>query len=465
MTAQVASKTASLAAALLITSGGWFSSAAWAQAQEDGLIGGARFTADVSLGLRYEAEEDDETETRFGNTFTLGVFSITRNQRFAFQVGAFAGWDDLEDSAFDVTNPRIGLDYAIFNRGYELSFDIDYVEAEVGDDDDDDDFDADDLLDDDTGTRETASARVRLITGRDARFGTDTVLGYRQVTYTDVTDPDLVDLIGHDLSTTLRFTLDPRIELRFFFGWEETDEEDAVNTLETVTTAGIAGDFLIDRAWRSSARLSFDWTETEIDDGFGGRITTEAEGYTFSNTVTRDMRNGSLAFAGTRRDDDGLAFSSLVVTRALELPGGAAVSAAGGVVIFDDGEARPLLGLAYDHEILRGRTISFDFTQRPGFNDDDETVIRTVAEARYTHDLTRISRMAVTGDLRRVDVIDGVSDDAVVATLGLSYTHDLTRDWSLTAAASREYSYEDGDRTDRTDVISLNLARSFSWRP
>ena len=181
-----------------------------------------------------------------------------------------------------------------------------------------------------------------------------------------------------------------------------------------------------------------------------------------SNTPWPD---GRLVFSLSHEvlEDDEL--TTLTAARSMTLANGAAVSASAGLVAFEDGDVLPAFGLTYSQEILRGRTLTVALRQTGGENDDDEDILRTRFNAVYEQDLTRNSRFAVTGALASVDVQQGSTDDTLAASLGLSYIHDLTDDWALVARADHRITYEDGDRTDRSDVFSLNLERTFSFRP
>lgn len=417
---------------------------------------GPLFTARVSLGYTYEDEEDEPTESYFSNQFDLGVITETRNQTFRFNVGADARLQEI-DSGF--TDPFARLGYSLANRSTAFELDLNWRESDVGDQFLPADFDSDDLILD-GGTQEVHSARLTLETGRDRRFGTTTSLGYRQLDYTDTIDPALVNEITYDASTELRFSLDRRVELTVFADWSERSDDDAVQTVETDIRYGVGLDLLIDRAWTGTVDLAI--TDEEISTT--GGVTVE-DGYEIDLGLIRDLPNGTLQFSLARDDSGGDGFNSFSATRQMELANGAAFSGSLGLVAFDDGDVLPTLGLNYRNEILRGSVLTVGLDQAGGQSDDNDNILRTTLNATLAQELTRTSRLSVTGALAGVETQGGADPDTLAVSFGLAYSHDLTEDWGLFARANTRINYEDGTRTDRENTFSIGLERTFSYRP
>lgn len=418
-------------------------------------------TLGFSSGIFYE-DDDGDVDGFLGLGLNAGVFSETRSQRFSLTAATRAEIDGTE-VAF--ANTLFDLSYAYFTRQTELSFnlgfsefDVDNINTTLGDAFDDDDLSTDD------GTRQVADARVRLITGRTTRFSTNTTLGFRLQEFTGTTDPDLTGTTSYDVGTTLTFVIDPRLTVRGFATIVQTDDDNALNTLETDTRFGANGLLQIDQAWSAFAELAFTQEREEFDGG-GGRIETEDAGFDFALDVTRAMRNGNLAFSYSRDQSEDDQIDTLSVTRELGLANGAQLSASAGVISFETGDVLPLLGLTYQHEFLRGHVIALSLSQSGAQNEDDEDILRSLANARYTHQLTRNSQIAVFGTLASVNPLEGITEDSLNVSFGVSYAHDLTDDWAVVARADRRISFDDGIRTDETDEVSINLERTFSFRP
>lgn len=417
---------------------------------------GPLLTIDLSTGFFYEDNDDAPNESYFGTRLTFGAFTETRSQQFSIDVGALARIDDNNRTDF-ITEPAANLSYALFNRGTRLDVDLGLREADVDDGFLPANFDADDLALDD-GTEETTTARVTLVTGADRRFGTRTSLGFRQREFTDTTNPDLVDQVRLDASTELRFTVDRRVELTVFADIAERTDDDAIDTVETNYSAGLRGELLLDRAWTASFEVASVVEEIETTAGI-----TREDGVDVSATLTRFMPNGTLAFDASYSAIDGVA--ALATRRALTLANGATVSAQLGIFNFDQGGVEPNLGLTYTHEILRGRVVTLNLTQSGSESDDDETLLRTVLNASYRHELTRNGTLSLNAGLADVAVQEGASADTLATTFGVAYRHDLTEDWSLVARADTQVTFEDDVQTDRENTFSINLERTFSFRP
>lgn len=418
---------------------------------------GPLFTLGLSSGLFYEDDDDDGTEAYWG-TFLSGVaFTQTRNQRLRLGVEGLLRFDEVGTTDI-FTEPAVDFDYAVFNRATELALTLNLRESDVNSGFLPADFDGDDLNFDE-GTQRVTNARVQLITGRDTRFGTTTRLAYNQLEYFDTIDPDLNDRVLLTASTELRFSLDRRVELTASARWQQRDEEDALETLETDITYGLGAEILLDRAWTASVDLSA--TSEEVETTLG---TATEDGYRVATTLTRFMPNGRLAFAGSYASLDGV--GTLTATRAMELANGAALTATAGVFMFDGGDVLPNLGLSYRQEILRGQTVSLNLTQLGSQNaDGDETLYRTILNGSYQHALTRNSSLSINGSLASAEVQEGTSDDTLATSFGIAYSQDLTRDWALVARADTRSTFTEGDRTDRENTFSLSLERSFSFRP
>lgn len=417
---------------------------------QDTLIGGALVTLDVGLGYTYEDDDATGTESLFGTRLGLGLVSETRSQRLTFSVGTVA---EIGEGEATLANSDGQLGYAIFNRYTEASIDLSYREADI-----DEEIDPNTLTLT-SGTRETHAAALQLITGRTTRFGTQTVLSYEQLDYVDVTDPDLVTQISLAANTNLRFTVSRTLELQAFGSWREVTTDDTPQEIETSTRFGVGATALLDRAWTGSATLA--WSEIETDDG--GAISTE-DGLDFNLALTRSLANGTLSFSYDQAITTGDTISRFTVTRDMALANGAALTGSVGLVSFE-GDVLPALGLSYDHEFLRGRTLSASLSQEGSINDDDESSFLTQLAVAYRQELTPSSFFATNLTAASSNVVSGASDDSDRFSIGFEYGHALTRDWDLVARADHTRIYEAGIETDQTSTVSLNLERSFSFRP
>lgn len=419
----------------------------------------------VTLGFSsrlFHEDDDGETETTLGFGLNGGVFSETRNQRFSLTASTLAEFGD-DDPEF--TDTLFNLSYAYFTRRTELSanlgfseFDVDSPNTVLGADFEDDDLSTDD------GTRQVSNARLRLVTGRGTRFSTNTTLGFRSEDFAGTIDPNLIPETTVDVGTFWTFVIDPRLTLRSFATVSRTDQDDALNTLETDIRYGLGADVLIDQAWTGDIQFAVTDERVETDAG-GGRSEVSDAGFEFDLGVTRALRNGTLRFSYAHDQSEDDQIDSFTVARALDLANGAALSASGGVISFETGDIFPFLGVNYNHEVLRGHTIALSLEQSGDQNDDDEDILRTQAAATYTYELTPRSQLSLNGRVASIDVLEGVAVDTLNTSFGIRYTHELAQDWAFVARADRRTTFEDGTETNQNTTLSLDLERQFSFRP
>ena len=239
----------------------------------------------------------------------------------------------------------------------------------------------------------------------------------------------------------------------------QEDEDDAVQTSDTDISYGVGIDVLIDRAWTGSLDVAL--TDQEVETTAG---TTQTNGFDITASTTRFLTNGRLTFSARYEEEVGTRLTTVDAFRALELANGTALTGSLGVAVFDNGDVVPTVSFSYAREILRGQSLAFSLTREGGFDDDEDGVLRTVFNANYNHDLTRRSRLGVTAALVGLDERDA-GDTTLAASFGVSYSHDLTADWAVVARADTRQNFIDGDRTDQSNRFSINLERTFSFRP
>jgi len=425
------------------------------QAQELGRLA----TFGLSFGGSFTANDPDPDEDELFSRLSFDLRSETRSQSFRLSAD---GRPAIDDGEFDVDNRGISLDYTRRSRAAELSFGASYREQDA-----DGEFaifdpitlDRVDLIEDD-GTRESLSVNAGLRTGIDAPFGTNTQLSYTGRRFTDTADPDLTDLDTWEISTVLRFEVDPRITLRTSASYRESDEEDLENTRRRTTRLGIGADLALDRLWSAAVDLSYSNIETERDIiGI-----TEQEGGGFSIGLTRQMRAGTLGFSLARDITENGAEDSFRVRRNTELSNGGTLAWSLGLVSFDNGDTAPIASIAYARPTPRGN-FSVDLQQTTSVDTDDRNTVRTVLGVDYSEEINAVSSWSLNGSLASVDVVGLDAEDQLRTEVGVGYTRALTRDWDLSTRLRHRVIYEGGDRDNSASILSFSLERSFSFRP
>lgn len=408
---------------------------------------------DVSAGLSYEDNLNRDGEFEATTGIDVGYFSSTHNQRLTFQTGVTAR---ALENRHDLIDPYLLVSYARFNRDFEISGELSYVRSEIEGDDLDADFDAGDLARQ-VGRREGIGFGLRLVTGRTAPFGTDTELRYAQETFSDgATDEDSTT---HTARSTLRFSIDPRIELSLTGFWEQEETDDVANTVETTRRLTFGTELAIDRAWSASASIGYADIETET---LGGTVSTD--GIEGSLILTRDLPNGGLAFSMDHvLDTDGWR-NSIRVRRTIEMANGDLFDASIGQVFFEEGGSGHLASLDYTRNTRTG-VLSFGVDYSSDLDPTDQLVQRTRLNALMRQDITDDSGWSLDGALARVDHDNPAAVDAMRIDVGLAYLRALSNDWNLAVRVEHQILYQDGGLADRTNVLSLNLERRFSVRP
>ena len=416
---------------------------------------GALLSIDVFAGVQHEDNDPGGSETLALAELGLGYFTSTSNQRLSFSADVTA---ELGEDGFALTDPSLVLSYAVFSRQTELGFDLAYSRTDLDGTPLDPDFDAGDLTPR-AGAREDIDAALTLVTGRADPFGTTTVLSWGRTNFYDgAADPDETT---HGISTALRFTIDPRIVLRLTGEWDRTEEDDAGNTVETVTRFGLEGDLAIDRVWSASLGVGFAELETRT-----GGATTVTDGAEAFLVLSREMPDGVLSFSVDREVFDDGPRDTVELSRSMLLPGGRGELAGSiGFVVFDGGDIAPLATLSYVGEPTRRSTLVVDFDYSGSIDDAGDRIQRTSLSGAFRQNLTENSSWSVDAGLASVENEAPAAIDVLRTDLGLSYIHALSSDWNLVARASHEIVYEDGARTDSTNVFSLGFERSFRVRP
>jgi hypothetical protein len=410
---------------------------------------------DVFAGVQHVDDDPGGSETLALAEIGLGYFTSTSNQRLSFSADVTA---ELGEDGFALTDPSLALSYAAFTRQTEIGVDVAFSRTDLDGTPIDPDFDAGDLTAR-TGGRQDLDVALRLVTGRADPFGTTTVLTWDRTEFYDGA-PD-ADTTGYGIATALRFTIDPRIVLRLTGEWDRTERDDVGNTEETVTRFGLEGDLAIDRVWSASLGVGFAEFETTT-----GGITTVTDGAEAFLALTREMPNGVLSFSIDREVFEEGSRDTVELSRSMLLPDGRGeLSGSIGFVVFDGDDIAPLATLSYVGEPTRRSTLLVDFDYSGSIDDAGDRIQRTSLSGAFRQNLTENSSWALDAGLASVENDAPAAADVLRTDLGLSYIHALSSDWNLVARASHEVVYEDGASTDRSNVFSLGVERSFRVRP
>jgi hypothetical protein len=448
-----------LVAGATVLSVGCFCAGSLALAQNNeagGLFAQIDFSAGL-IGRTGNAASEDVT-ARAGLSF--GLNSTTRNQVFRIRGGADL---ELDRNGVDLVRPNASLAYLLSSRTADLSFDTAYSEIEL-DNNTVDQIEVDDEVIANIGRRTSASASVRLVTGKDALFGTDTLLSWSRRDYADTINPNLFASTTTRAETTLRFDVTPTARLRLTASQVLRDDEDTLRTDRTTTQFGVGADTQIDPVWSLSADLSTVKIETIRDPLVPGpRVTTSADGLDGAFQLARALENGNLTF-GLRREFAVTGGRTVLdVGRSMTLRNGN-LAASLGVVRFENGETSPVASLSLNRQLTPTSVLNASLQRTATVNADDQDTLRTRLTLGYDQQINEASRWNINLGFADTDVQGGTGDNQRI-DLGVGYSHALTKDWDLSAGLNQRLIYQDGVRGTSITTLSLNVERRFLFRP
>ena len=407
----------------------------------------------IEMGLTYEdnLDQDDELQTTLRGT--TGFFTTTQNWRLSFETGATVQAFDRE---VELTDPFASAAFAYFTRNTEVTADLLYSEADVTNFVLDPDFASDDLVRQE-GREENLRYGLGLVTGREARFGTDTQLRFTEPTFSgNATDADAA---SQTVLSTLRFTVNRQVELTVTGFLREEDTDDAVNTHEPTRRVTAGAQIDLDQLWTADVALGYSRVETETN-----TTRTSREGPEGRLVVMRNLGNGALTFSSELKQTDDGWRNSVRLLREIETASGVTFGASVGQVYFEEGGSGFLASLAYSRTVRSGM-LSVDLGYTADLDATAAMIHRTRLNAEMRQNLTDASSWFLDGSIANIEYENPATTDAMRLNVGAGYRHALSNDWNLSARLDHRVLYEDGALEDRINVLSIGLERRFSSRP
>ncbi len=400
---------------------------------QDGSGGASlRFGISQSLIAEDNAELDVTSEgTTVAATtgLSFGYLSQTRTSRLAIDAGLgfrVLSDPDTDGTEFDRTTPRVSLSYGQETRASALSLgaslsvdDVQFIDP-LTDLENLVDLDGDGLLDFDeltgTGTRRAMNLNASLELLRDARAGLTLSASRRDLTYSDTTNPDLVDSTRTSLGATGRFDLNEAARASLGLRYSVYDE-DGIQSRETLALNG---------------DISFERPDGGYGFGISAADTTDGGRYGVSVSRNLVLPNGSLN-------------ASLGVTRAASSD------------YFVTGS------LGYTAEVLPATTINARISRAVSSSTSDSETVRTFVSLSAARPLTPTANASLGLNFARSEDTDtGLATGLGTFNAGLALA--LTEDWSLNTGYRHEFRDEDGVGSATNNVVTLSISRSFVTR-
>ncbi|MEM1430337.1 MAG: hypothetical protein AAGG09_12855 [Pseudomonadota bacterium] len=432
---------------------------------------GSELYLDFSSGLDVSDNFDrirdpSGTSVVWVNSFGLTFDSATRNQRFTasagftYEIGEYA--DDLDRDQGGVEAPFATIDYGIENRSTVFGLELSYVERDNGFDDIEI-TDADDIIVD-QGTRSDFTVAADLTLGRDAPVTFTTDLRYVDTRFFDTTDPALDDEITYAVESVLSLNLTRTTSLFFAAEYEERDEDDEFDSFEVNTSASVGLSFAT--AYGLEGAVSFGYAVDEFEQTINGeRVETRTDSPVASIDLSQDRPNGVVRAGLSQEVNDRGRRTRFSLGRALTFKRGELDATLGLSIADYDERLRGIGSISYQHDLPRG-LLQLRFSQEiTDDSDEDEDLFISTAGLDYTRPLTNISSLQLSIDLSASEAVDADEADTQRASLLLSYTRELTREWDFNAG----YRHSTFRETDRSPIIEnavfARIERRFDVRP
>ena len=414
-------------------------------------------------GLR----EPEGTSTLWQNSVALSFDSVTRTETFSaraglmLQTGRYA--DQIEQRELEqnvLQDPFVTLSYGRDTRDAAVDFSASYRERDNG-------LEEVELLDSaslviDQGRRSDLALEAGLEIGRDAPIGFSAEAGYRERRFFDTTDPDLTDENIARIEAGVSVRLSPTLQLTFSSSFAERDEDDVVDTVETNTANRLGLSFRGRGGLSGSASIGYQVDETTRTVA-GDRVTEREDEPVLSFSVAQARPDGEITASLAQRVVSTGPRTDILLGRSLDLPR-AELAASLGVSVGDEGDSVSGIGqLSYVQPLPRGR-LSASARQSVATDDGDDELF-TSASLGYSHDLTRLSSVALTLGLSAVESLEDEGTDRQRVSASISWSRQLTQDWSFNMGYRHSTQRETDEDPIIENAVFANFGRSFDIRP
>jgi len=354
----------------------------------------------------------------------------------------------------EVITPGFGLSYTRDVEAARFTFGagLDATEVDGFLLRDDGTIDATDLIVD-TGTRYSYGVNAGLEIGRQAPLGLMLDLRYDGVLYDGTSDPGLFDSRTYGGTAGLTFRFSPVTDGRLTLSADRYEAEDAPRTR------------------RNTFALSFGVTHelseiTTIDASVGGRLIDDSVegdilGADASVTLSRELPRGAISLTLETEQTVAGRRDRAEVTRRFDFPLGV-VTASLGAVNAQGITVQPVGSLAWAYEFRLGQ-LNTELSHDVGVNSDADIQRTTAARLDVSFDLTNVSSLSFNADFTYIDGAGtaGVADTSR-GNFGVTYRHDLTEDWALSAGYERRYFDDAGASPAWDNAVFVTLGRTFS---
>lgn len=394
--------------------------------------GGMIYTLDVAQRLEANSNpslsEDPNGTVYFSNTrLAFNLNSETRTQIFNLDLSGSLRMSDgpnTDSIELGAVDPRIAVAYNQYAASSRLDVMASMIHTEIGSTDPLSSFlntdgersittDFEDLTG--TGTRDALAFSAKLSIWDDAPFGLAFSTNVSDLTYYDASNPDLTD------STRSRHEIEARFDI--------SDVMQATAALHYTS---------LDNSTTTRSRTGADFgLKIDRPDGSYGGHTRIVDG------------------------EDGIQ-ASLLFAREIALPTSSYTFALGASrATTEDVFAT---GYIVANHNLAGTRFTAKAERRLDVNNDNAEEMLTTLSLKASTAVSDYGRMSLDvgyGDGQTL----ASSEQTTLSSIGVTYTHDVSEDWSVDATASYRQRSTTGLADADSSSLALTLRRSFDLRP
>lgn len=354
---------------------------------------------------------------------------------------------------------------------------VDPLPPELDDLPDDEELDDIDLIDG-RGTRNQLQLNSQLRVGLGGPVTTSFNFGFRDTRYGDGANPSLTDNRRLTFASTTTLRLTPVTQGTIALSLDRFERDNVAQFRRDTRRISFGIQHELTQTLTVNASIGRSWIETEesgvtrqrqgTDLGLGANLALPRGSVGFNAaTQTTDagrrsttglsynlpLPNGSLTLAASaRRTEDGTR-TNFTIGRNMDLRRGP-LSASLGLSRSQEGNWGTIGRVSYSEELRNG---SWSITLLQGFSldIDDQETRRTLASARYTHFINNSSRINLNAAYSATPRTDN-------ARLSATYSHDLTRDWSMNLGYRFDTRSRDSIGRADSHAVFLTLGRDFN---
>jgi len=413
------------------------------------------FVADTNELLSFSSSD---TSYSVQQTVGFGLSTSTSTQQFRFASSGTAKLSSASNHDVQFTQPNANLSYAREGANSSLTFSASYQQANVADSyliaDPLDPTIFDSIVD--SGTFHSLSGKAALRTGIDAPFGLGVTASYNDITYFNITNPDIYDRTTWTTGVTAYLQYSPVTSGTVGVDYEDYTAQNLTNTHRETTTYSVGVAHQLARGLTLSGNIGYR-TEDTTDLGVTVTDSNSFAGLSASQAMPNGSLTGSVNVGNQASGED----YALSIGRSLELPSGS-LSAVLSATKFPTGGLQYSGNVNYLHELSDGN-VNMSLNQVFQQSDTNDVFRVTDASVGYQQQVTETSSLNLGLSLNQSTDLTGAQPTTSLAKLSATYSYALTSDWNLSLGYSHRRSVKESAGTANSDSISVSLSRALAF--